>query len=940
MTNYKKLFNISYLAVGFVLLAVTGCSKEQTVHIYDTPEYKQIDSTLNTVADTVALRHWLKAYKQADNKIGQSITLKRLGRAYRIDNKIARSIEVHKQGLAMAETIRDTMEIVNTLNELGTNYRRLSAMYQATSNLTLALAYCKQWSDTTRQAFKSELKILNGLGKIFFAIHNYKLANKYYRQSLAGEIKLGSAYGMSLNYSDLGRVFRAQGNNDSALVYFQKALEKKKLMKDDLGEALIHVDFGGIYEDKGEYEKATDEYSQAYISMAEFPDNYLRLKPCVALAQIYVKRQLVATAMEYLQEAKTTATEINSPEYLAQIAFIYYNIYRKSGNTEKALQAYIDYKKWSDALVNLQEVGDIQNVQIDELMAQNQRQLDFMHNDMTQMRKLQHSGWIIFALIVMILVIIIGSTYNILRSRTRLLQGYKKFRDARVRFLAAISHELRTPITIIQAAGESIVSQTDNKRIHEDVEKMQEASQNLMGMINNVLDVTRINSELPVDTQWCHDDIVGYVRVLADGYKNEAEKRQIRILVASKRNKIEMDFVPEYVDKIMTILLGNMLHFAYDKSDVYISLSIEKQMLRLEMKDHGQGMAADIQKELLKSFEYSHLPEDKMQVAMAFQVILASLQAMNGDIKLKSKLGEYAQFIISIPLKHGTEKYPRLIEMKAANLPNKVVDEKALPEKTPAVASDLPKILIVEKSQDVALYAADQLKDKYQVFFASNGKEGLQKIKDALPDLIITGGFLPVMDGYQMCQEVRSQASICHIPIIMVSSNTSVRDRMKGLQVGADEYMSKPFRGDELSIRVRQLLAQRRMLREKYAVATQTPVVDVEDDKRAPDFLDDVQRYVDSHIADGEIDIAELASHFGVARATFTRKVKQFTGLTSSAYITSRRLKKACQLLQTTEMSVAQVGEACGFSDTAYFILVFRKNHGKTPKQYKDEWNK
>ncbi len=637
---------------------------------------------------------------------------------------------------------------------------------------------------------------------------------------------------------------------------------------------------------------------------------------------------------------KTTSTEINSSEYLAQIALLYYQIYRKSGNTEKALQAYIDYKKWSDALTNLQEVGDIQNVQIDELMAQNQRQLDYRHDDMTRMRKVQHSGWVIFALIIMALVTIIGFTYNILRTRTRRLLTYKKFREARIRFLAAISHELLTPLTIIQAAGESIVAQTDNKRIHEDVGKMQKASQNLLGMINNVLDVTKINSELPVDTQWCHDDIVGYIRVLVEGYKNEAAERQIRILVNSKRNRIDMDFVPEYVDKIMNNLLEKMLLLAYDKSDMYISLSIEKQMLRLEMKDHGHGLSADIQKELFKPFEYGNIPGDKMQVGLAFQVILASLQAMKGDIKLKSKLGEYAQFIITIPLKHGTEKYPRLLDMKAANLPNKGIEEKTRREEASAVASDLPRILIVERSQDVAQYIADQLKDNYQVYFASNGKEGLQKINAILPDLVITGGGLPIMDGYQMCQEVRSQPSICHIPIIMVSSNTSVRNRMRGLQVGADEYMSKPFLADELTIRVRQLLAQRRMLREKYAATAGAVTVDTETEKRAPDFLDDVQQYVDSHIADGDIDITDMATHFGLVRATFTRKVKQFSGLTSSAYITSRRIKKACQLLQSSEMSVAQVGLACGFSDTAYFILVFRKNMGKTPKQYKDEYTK
>lgn len=243
----------------------------------------------------------------------------------------------------------------------------------------------------------------------------------------------------------------------------------------------------------------------------------------------------------------------------------------------------------------------------------------------------------------------------------------------------------------------------------------------------------------------------------------------------------------------------------------------------------------------------------------------------------------------------------------------------------------------------MARYVADQLKNHYKVFFASNGEDGLHKIRIAAPDLIITDGVLPVMDGYQLCEGVRAQAATCHIPIVMVSSDSSVQGRMKGFQAGADAYLLKPFRADELLGRVSLLLRQRRMLRDKYAGSV--PVVDDADGQaettdRTPDFIDEVQQYVDSRIGEGDVDLADLAARFGVTRATFTRKVKQHTGLTSAAYITSRRIRKACELLQTADMTVAQVAEACGYSDTAYFIMVFRKSMNKTPKQYKDEWLK
>lgn len=935
---------IYYLSVVLGLLLLAGCSDKKTVPIYNTPEYKQIERKLNAVADTTDLKHWLQVYRQSGNRMGESIVLRRLGRAYRVENQFSHAIMAHKQGLAVADSICDTMEIVNTLNELGTNYRRLGAMYLATSSMTLGLGYCQQWSDTTAAAFKSQLKILNGLGKIYYTIRNYKVALDYFRRSLAGEIKLGSAFGMALNYSDIGRVFRAQNNLDSAQFYFQKSMEQKQLINDEVGMALIRIEYGGLYEDRGDYAKATAEYDKAYITLMAHSDRYLRLRSCISLARVYIKRQMTATAIEYLQEAKMTADEINSPGDRSQIALLYYQIYRKSGNTAKALAAYVDYKNWNDTVMNLEKLGDIQNVQIDELMADNTRKLNYVRKDMDRMRKQQESGWLVFTLIMVGMIVLLAFSYYLLRIRTRTLAAYREFSDARVRFFANISHELRTPVTIIQSAGNSIESQTDNQQIRDEVSQLQAASRRLLHLVDSVVDITNISIRPVDEAQWCHDDIVGYVRMLVEAYRHEAAKRQIRLVVTSKRNKIEADFVPDYVDKILGNLLTDMLHYAYNQSELYISMSIERRMLRLELKDRGQGMPPEVVKDLLKPYDSKNTSEIYMHVGLNIQAVQAAIRAMGGDIKLKSKLGEYAQFIITIPLRHGDHDYPRLTEQKTLHTPAALSPADAdMPPVVEADADNKPRILIVEESAQVARYVADQLKNHYKVFFASNGEDGLHKIRIAAPDLIITDGVLPVMDGYQLCEGVRAQAATCHIPIVMVSSDSSVRGRMKGFQAGADAYLLKPFRADELLVRVSLLLRQRRMLRDKYAGSV--PVVDdadgqAETSDRTPDFIDEVQQYVDSRIGEGDVDLADLAARFGVTRATFTRKVKQHTGLTSAAYITSRRIRKACELLQTADMTVAQVAEACGYSDTAYFIMVFRKSMNKTPKQYKDEWLK
>ena len=302
-------------------------------------------------------------------------------------------------------------------------------------------------------------------------------------------------------------------------------------------------------------------------------------------------------------------------------------------------------------------------------------------------------------------------------------------------------------MTIIQSAGNSIESQTDNQQIRDEVSQLQAASRRLLHLVDSVVDITNISIRPVDEAQWCHDDIVGYVRMLVEAYRHEAAKRQIRLVVTSKRNKIEADFVPDYVDKILGNLLTDMLHHAYNQSDLYISMSIERRMLRLELKDRGQGMSPEVVKDLLKPYDSKNTSEIYMHVGLNIQAVQAAIRAMGGDIKLKSKLGEYAQFIITIPLRHGDHDYPRLTEQKTLHTPAALSPADAdMPPVVEAEADNKPRILIVEESAQVARYVADQLKDHYKVFFASNGEDGLHKIRIAAPDLIITDGGKGQMD--------------------------------------------------------------------------------------------------------------------------------------------------------------------------------------------------
>ena len=207
------------------------------------------------------------------------------------------------------------------------------------------------------------------------------------------------------------------------------------------------------------------------------------------------------------------------------------------------------------------------------------------------------------------------------------------------------------------------------------------------------------------------------------------------------------------------------------------------------------------------------------------------------------------------------------------------------------------RILIVEDSMEVAQYEADQLKGDYLIFYATNGKEGLEKATALVPDMIITDVMMPVMDGYELCKAVREHPLLNHIPVIMVTAKVTREDRLHGLELGVDAYIEKPFNADELNAQVKQLLEQRRMLLDKFGPSADgAPQENSAEDDKA--FVKQFETIVDNLMAEHTaIDLNTIATQMGVNRTQLNRKMKAITGMTSTSYLQALRMSTAKLLL-------------------------------------------
>ena len=262
-------------------------------------------------------------------------------------------------------------------------------------------------------------------------------------------------------------------------------------------------------------------------------------------------------------------------------------------------------------------------------------------------------------------------------------------------------------------------------------------------------------------------------------------------------------------------------------------------------------------------------------------------------------------------------------------------------------SEDIPVILLVEDEADYRLLIASDLEEDYQVVEAANGKEGLAKALETIPDLVVTDLMMPVMDGIELCRSLKAVVETAHIPVVMLTAKTAVESQVEGLQTGADDYVTKPFNMLLLRARISNLLETRRLLRRHFAheFAHSTAEDPISEMLEIPElrsgldraFWENLCRILKAHYADPDFNTDSLASELNMSQRSMQRKIKALVDLTPVQLIVEYRLKKAEALLKDPEMHVTDIAFDVGFGDLSHFYRVFKKKHGMPPSQYRDE---
>lgn len=641
-----------YTILFFLLAALLyGCnggnngSKSQT-------DYRHTDSILKNMRSVDTLRMFVNTFHASHDDRGEVIAMRELGKRLREESKFSEAIEIHKNGLKLAESIKDTNNIIHILNQLGTSYRRIGIMDEAALYHYKALSYSDVYGDPeSKKTLKNRVTSLNGIGNAMKVMGNDAAADSIFRQALEGERKLDSKLGMAINYANLGTLFERKKQFDSAMVYYGESMRLNSEVKSKLGVSLCHTHFGQVYEKRQMIDSAIVQYNLAYDVIKGDRDLWHILASTLALARVYIIKGSMDKAWDLLCDAEKTSEEINSLRHLAQVSKLKYQWFEKKGDNAKALEYYIRNRKFEDSLNNEENTSRIQNLRVDYERQSKQYEINLLENELTH-QKLESTRILIAVTFVAIVLLVIW-IITLMRGRRQLkkandeiaeaYQQTKKALEVKTAFMKSMKHEIRTPLNGIMGFSQLLSSMyTADEQAHQMTEVIEKQSMLLAKIIDDILEIADADTVKPKIENCAIDEIVESSMATA----RQVVNADVAFAYKPFSTGVVISTDSHILQTILVKVLDNAAKFTKQGSITVLTKQIEHGISFI-VEDTGSGIPADKTETVFEQF--TKLDEFSQGTGMGLTLCRTIIQKLNGKIFVDTSYSGGCRMIIEIP---------------------------------------------------------------------------------------------------------------------------------------------------------------------------------------------------------------------------------------------------------------------------------------------------
>ena len=506
-------------------------------------------------------------------------------------------------------------------------------------------------------------------------------------------------------------------------------------------------------------------------------------------------------------------------------------------------------------------------------------------------------------------------------------------------FFTNVSHEFRTPLTLIIAPLEDQIAKlkAQAKGDTEDMELALKNSKRLMRLVNQLLDIAKMESgQMAMKAR--STDLRGLVESVTESFLSLAERNGTQLIIRLPDSPVMASIDTDLIEKALMNLVSNAFKFTAPQGVVRVQLAAHDDEVVISVQDNGEGISEEDQKHVFERFHQVNESVSEMQmgtgIGLSHARELVSLHG--GRMAINSTRGFGTEFLIYLPAEEaGTESIGTLEPLHHITAaPKTVARPTTVPSDLPA-DTDQPILLIVEDNADIRQYVRKQFDAEYHILEAENGHEGLKLAKAALPDLIISDVMMPVMDGYALCKAVKEDPDLDFIPLILLTAKAESNQKIEGLKTGADDYIVKPFKVDELDARVSNLIQSRKKLKERLAgMAPPAPTPDPIGWGDSA-FARQARAALGEHVDDENFSVSQWAGLLKVGRTTLYSRVLELTEKSPADVIKLTRIYRASDLLKEGHGNISEVAYSTGFKSVSHFSKTFREVKGLTPSEYK-----
>lgn len=906
----------------------------------------------------------LDIYRNHSDTIGEIVANLAISTFCKNHSDSRKSLDYLNNALRKAESMNNAQTLTKVYFSIGDFFA------EQKKNYSIANDYYKRVLEfAEKNHIKTlEAQMLNQIGNVYLHEGKDSLALTFNLRSLAVAKEVRHRHTISNAYNSLGLVYKKLGDYKSALTCFNTCytIGCNKCPAIAFHKTLIET--GDIYFTLNDIKQALDWYNKSMVLAEKFHSLKDIAVSTLRIGNCYQRLNNTKIAETYFLRSLQTANETGDKFLVKSLADTLSTFYASGNNYSSAYRYKQSSVQLGDSLNEINRLTDMTELEmrfeVEKIKKENEARQAISAVEIKR-QKVLRNYFIVFSVLFVGLGAAIYAGYRRKRKDNRLLTDQKKeieeknmeirtkvekitlqkdeierisnelheSDEMKLRFFSNISHEFRTPLTLILNPAENLLSaMSGNGETKKQLESIYHNAQKLNDLTNQIMDLQKLDAgKLQLNPEKA--DIIEYCLGIASSFESLCHKKNLIISFSSNHKSVITSFDKDKIGKILINIISNAIKFSYENSCIEVKIVITENLIYFIITDDGVGIPSGEIDNVFRRYYQIQSDNKSTGTGIGLSYVKELVEFMQGNVLINSAIKKGTIVTITIPVGECaiTDISELIIEIPNSNCRTAKIGFDA----AEFVKEDKNEstVLLVEDNDELRTFIANLLKAEFNVRIAKDGKEGANAAFQLIPDIIISDVMMPGIDGFELCSILKKDERTSHIPVILLTARDGTQSGLEGYRSGADDYIIKPFDNEHLKLKVKNIIATREAARNQFDFKSVLSSDSLSIGKTDKEFMRKCIAVIEAHIDISSFSVENLAEELAFSNRNFYRKIKALTNQTPAELIRMYRLNYARQLLQNSKLKIFEVSMAVGYEDTNKFRQAFKKHFGVSPSE-------